>query len=137
MDVIIAIGFDGADLPGEFEAQVESVVHRLGEMNASIVGETHSAGWGREEGRWYAVTFPSFMAYVEARSRILAIGAAHNQDAIAFTYGRTDVASCPPRSDRACRDEHTDAGRGEVVDLMEALERSLERERELRGGARD
>lgn len=96
MDVIIGIGFDGAPHGGAgFASQVREVLRRFGKLSASIHGESWSPEWGEEQGEWFAASFDSFDDYAEARARILAVGAAHGQDAIAFTVGTVDVASCP------------------------------------------
>ena len=98
MDVIIGLGFEGSSNPAGFRDLVRRVVTRLGVVNAEIGGVSVSSQWGAEEGVWFAATFPDFATYVEARERILAIGAVHRQDAIAFTVGNTDVAECRPRA---------------------------------------
>lgn len=103
VSVIIGIGFDGTDVPQLFAAQVEAIVERLGEVTATIEGESWSPGWGREPGLWVAGEFPTFDAYLEARARILAVGARHGQDAVAFTVGSVDVASCPTPEPKAQR----------------------------------
>lgn len=104
MDVIIAIGYDGADSPLGFLGAVSSIIRRLGTLNASINGQSHSPGWGTEDATWLAASFPDFDTYAEARARILAVGAVENQDAIAFTVGTTDVAPCPKPDPKPYRD---------------------------------
>lgn len=93
MDVIIAIGHDGA--AETFGTEVQKVIERLGTVNAVVSGPSWSPGWGEEDATWYAATFPSFERYTEARGRILAIAGWHAQDAVAFTIGTTDVAETP------------------------------------------
>jgi hypothetical protein len=105
MDVVIGIGYQNAAEPLTFRNQVLAVVDRLGRTNAIMDGKSVSAGWGTEDGTWFAATFPSATEYYEARERIIAVGSAHNQDAVAFTFGTTDVAECPaPRAPRTYRD---------------------------------
>jgi len=99
MDVIIAIGHDGAR--DSFADEVRSVIARLGSVNAIIAGPSWSPGWGSEDATWFAATFETFPAYAEARSRILAIGAVNGQDAVAFTTGTTEVPPCPKHVRRA------------------------------------
>lgn len=93
MDVIIAIGHDGAT--DTFGSQVRKVIDRLGTLNAIVSGASWSPEWGTEDATWFAATFPTFPAYAEARARILAVGGANGQDAIAFTVGTTEVPTCP------------------------------------------
>jgi hypothetical protein len=95
VDVIIGIGHDGTDKPAQFTLAVQSVIERLGTLNARISGWSWSPEWGAEEGAWFAASFQSFDAYTEARERILAIGGSYGQDAVAFTVGAVDVAACP------------------------------------------
>ena len=98
VDVIIGIGYGGIE-PSRHSAyfydDVLKVVNRLGVMNARILGDTYSPGWGDEPGAWIAASFSTYDRFLEARERILAIGGAYNQDAIAFTVGTADVAECP------------------------------------------
>lgn len=93
MDVIIAIGHDGAG--PDFSEQVRQVIARFGILNAVVSGPSWSPEWGTEDATWFAATFPYWSTFIEARARILAIGGANGQDAIAFTVGDTDVAECP------------------------------------------
>lgn len=102
MDVIIGIGHDGAGI--DFAGQVTKVIDRFGTLNAVIEGNSWSPHWGAETGSWFAVTFPDFDTYAEARARILAVGAANGQDAIAFTVGTVDVATCPKPDPKPYRD---------------------------------
>ena len=98
MDVVIAIGHDGAGV--DFAGQVTKVIRLLGTLNAVVEGPSWSPEWGSEQASWFAASFPDFDTYIEARARILAVGAAHAQDAVAFTVGQVDVADCP-RAERA------------------------------------
>jgi len=100
MNVIIGIGYNGSQDPAGFRDQVAKVITRLGTLHADIEGRSSSEPWGAEPGTWFAAEFEDHGAYFEARARILAVGAAHGQDAVAFTVGTTDVADCP-RAERA------------------------------------
>lgn len=104
MDVIVAIGHDKAG--PDFAEQVRQVIERLGTLNATIGGVSSDPTWGVEEATWFAASFDWFPSYTEARERILAIAAAHNQDAVAFTIGTTEVATVVPSvaTRRAYRD---------------------------------
>lgn len=103
MNVIIGIGFGNltSDEPENFTEDVEKVVKRLGKIEATMEGRSWSPEWGHENGVWFAASFPDFDTYVEARARILAIGATYRQDAVAFTVGTVDVADCPTEVTRA------------------------------------
>lgn len=102
MDVIIAIGHDNAGV--DFAEQVRQVIARFGKLHAVVSGTSWSPRWGDENATWFAAGFPSFDRYVEARARILAVAATHNQDAVAFTVGTTDVADTPAPRTRGYRD---------------------------------
>jgi len=103
VNVIIGIGFGtlATVQARTFESNVDSVIRRLGTVEASIRGVSWSPQWGSEPAAWIAASFPSFDAYIEARARILAIGSAYGQDAVAFTVGSVDVAECPSAAQRA------------------------------------
>jgi hypothetical protein len=94
-DVIVGIGYNGCDARQAFYNQVKMIVQRLGKLNALITGDSYSEEWGYEKATWYAASFESFGDYIEARDRILAVAATHNQDAVAFTVGNIDVPSTP------------------------------------------
>jgi len=102
MDTVIAIGHENAG--PDFAPHVRAVIDRFGTLNAVVSGTSWSPEWGDENATWFAVTFAGFEDYVEARARILAIAAANNQDAVAFTIGDTDVAETPQPARRAYRD---------------------------------
>jgi len=98
MNVVIGIGFGNIDNARDvagFDNAVTRVIERLGTVNAVMRGESWSPEWGKEDGAWFAASFPDFDTYVEARARILAIGGTYRQDAVAFTVGTVDVADCP------------------------------------------
>lgn len=96
MDVIIGLGYDGSPNSDDFKGKVMGIIDRFGTLNAEIVGMSRSPEWGAEEGCWFAASFADLDTFSEAQERILVVGSAHNQDAIAFTIGFTEVAACSP-----------------------------------------
>jgi hypothetical protein len=93
MDAIIAIGHDGSHDSQAFATGVKGIVTGHGTLNASITGPSWSPDWGEEWATWFAASFETPQAFTLAKHSILSLAEVHNQEAVAFTVGATEVAS--------------------------------------------
>jgi hypothetical protein len=91
MDAIIAIGQNGSHDPESFATGVRGIIIGHGQLNAEMTGTSTDEIWGSEPAIWFAATFRNLQAYTLAKYSIKSLAAEHNQDAVAFTVGTTEV----------------------------------------------